>query len=132
MTVARDVLGTVFQNSSAVFLARIENVQGVPLTQASLQAAGYSIWALVPDEPNAPVAVAGQANVPLSVEEVIFNTLQNDAAWTVDEVGYNFRHELDVSEHEAFTEVWRTYQVRYELLPVTGQKIVLRFQVRCI
>ena len=50
----------------------------------------------------------------------------------VDSEGYNFRHELDVSQNEAFPKAGTVYQVRYELTPVLGQKIVFRFQLKSI
>ena len=76
--------------------------------------------------------VTGQESISISFGNVIYNTLQNDESWTVDQDGYNFRYELDVSLNEAFSKVGAIYQVRFELTPVLGQKIVFRFQLKCI
>ncbi len=132
MASAQDIQGTVFRHGSAVFFARVVNNEAQAINQTSIQSASYTIFALAPHEPNSLSAVAGHEDVALTIADVVFDTLQDDDAWTVDSVGYNFRHELDVSSDEAFSEAGRMYQVRYELLPVTGQKIIFRFQVRCI
>ncbi len=132
MAIAKDILGSVFSNGSAVLLARVVDSQGLPVTQASVASVEYSIFALEVDDPLTLTAVVGHEAVTLDIADVIFDTLQNDAAWTLDEVGYNFRHEVDVTTNEAFPQVGRVYQIRYEMLPLSGQKIVFRFQVRCI
>ncbi len=132
MANAKDIQGTVFRNGTAVLLARIVDGHADAVNQASLASGSYTIFALTQDHPQVLTVVEGHEDVALDVEVVIFNSLQTDNGWTVDEVGYNFRHELDVSAEEAFSEAGRVYQVRYELVPVTGQKIVFRFQLRCI
>jgi hypothetical protein len=132
MALARDFCGTVFRHGTAVMLARVVDGQGDNVNQASVASARYSIFALEPNELESLTPVEGHENVSLDVEDVIFDVLQTNGGWTVDEVGYNFRHELDVSTDEAFTGAGRVYQVRYELQPVTGQKLVFRFQLKCI
>ena len=48
------------------------------------------------------------------------------------DVGYNFKHVLDVSEHQAFPTAGRAYRVVYELSPTSGQVILVRFRVHAI
>ena len=132
MPVANDVKGKVFRNGSAVFMARVVNASGQTVNQASVSAIEYTVYELTPDDPSGLSAVTGHIGVALTASAVIYDTLQDDDAWTVDTEGYNFRHELDVSTNEAFSEAGKVYQVRYKLTPVTGQKIVFRFQLRCI
>ena len=132
MSVANDVKGKVYRHGTAVFMARLVTASGQVINQASVSALEYTIYELTMDDPSGLIPVTGHTGVSLTISEVIFDTLQDDDAWAVDSVGYNFRHELDVSANEAFTEAGKVYQVRYELTPVTGQKIVFRFQLRCI
>jgi len=132
MAVAKDIHAAVFRNATALFMARVENATGMAITQSSTSSIRYSVYELNADDPNALTVVVGHDNVTLVVSDVIFDTLQNDQAWTVDTTGYNFRHELDVSLNEAFSQAGQLYQVRYELTPGNGQKIVFRFKVRCI
>ena len=75
---------------------------------------------------------AGHDAASLAVGTTVFDALQNDSLWTVDSTGYNFRHEVDVSTNEAFPQAGVSYQVRYELTPMTGQKVVFRFHLRAI
>ena len=132
MAIAKDIHGTVFRHGTAVLMARVVDAHAEAINQASVASATYTIFALEQDNPMSLVAVVGHEEVALDLEAVIFDTLQTGGGWTADEEGYNFRHELDVSADEAFNEAGRVYQVRYELLPVTGQKIVFRFQLKCV
>ncbi len=132
MAVAKDIHAVVFRDATATFMARVENSSGQAIMQGSVAAVQYSVYQLDKNDPNALSVVVGHDEVTLNVTDVVFDTLQTDLSWTVDTEGYNFRHELDVSLNEAFSIAGGVYQVRYELTPVLGQKIVFRFHVRCI
>lgn len=132
MPQAKDIHGTAFKNGSAVLMARIVDAAGTNVQQAGIAAIEYSIYELDPCRPDVLVAVAGHDGVSLTVANVIFNSLETGGLWTVDDVGYNFRHEINVATSEAFPKAGTHYQVRYELTPASGQKTILRFQVRVI
>ncbi len=132
MTVAKDIQGTVFKDATATFMARVESSAGVNLDQAAVATIQYTIREISLVDPGVQRAIIGHENVLLDKTAVIYDVLQNDSTWTVDATGYNFRHEIDVSQHEAFSQAGEVYQVRYEIVPVVGQKIVFRFCVRCI
>lgn len=132
MPTAKDIHGTAFKNGTAVLMARIVDAAGVNVQQAGIAAIEYSVFELDPCRPDILTAVAGHDGVTLAVTDVIFNALQTGGLWTVDEVGYNFRHEINVSSSEAFPKAGVHYQVRYELTPTTGQKSIVRFQLRTI
>lgn len=132
MPQAKDIHGTAFKNGTALLLARIVDSAGANVQQAGIAAIEYSISELDPCLPDQLTPVAGHDGVELDVADVIFNTLQTGGLWTVDEVGYNFRHEIDVSESEAFPKAGAQYQVRYQLTPTAGQKTIVRFQLRVI
>ena len=132
MAMAKDVHGAVFRNAAATLMARIENSLGQAIDQASVASIHYSVYELDVGDPSVHVAVEGHDQITLDKSNVVFDTLQNDDAWSVDEVGYNFRHEIDVTQNEAFPNAGSVYQVRFEIVPVVGQKIVFRYQLRCI
>ncbi len=132
MSQAKDIFGTAFKNGSAVLMARIVDAAGANVQQAGLAAIEYTIYELDPCRPDQLVAVAGHDGVSLTVANVIFNSLQTGGLWTVDDVGYNFRHEINVGVSEAFPKAGVQYQVRYELTPTAGQKTIVRFQLRVI
>lgn len=132
MAGAQEILGTVFQDATATFLARVEDSAGTNLTQAAVASLLYTVSRVGGDGASEVETVLGHESIALDKTAVVFDTLQTDAQWTVDATGYNFRHEMDVSQYEAFPEAGETYQVRYEVVPTSGQKIVFRFRVRCI
>lgn len=48
----------------------------------------------------------------LSVEDVVFNTIQKDDRWSVDAVGYNLRHDIS---HTLVTDPSVTYRFEYRV-----------------
>jgi hypothetical protein len=121
-----------FKNGSVTLLARVVGKDGANIVQADIASAKYSVYLLDDQDADSRAAVAGHSDVALNVSEVVFNTLQNDALWTVDETGYNFRHVLDVTEHQAFTVAGRRFLVEFALTPNSGQVILVRFRINVI
>ena len=105
---ATEVYSTVFKNGSATMLARVVGADAQPIVRADIASATYSVFLLDGDDPDSRAAVTGQADVSLTVANVIFDTLQTDDLWTVDQTGYNFRHVMDVAAAEAFAGAGRT------------------------
>jgi hypothetical protein len=132
MPQANDIHGTAFKNGSAVLMARIVDSAGVNVQQSGIIAIKYSIYELDPCLPDSLVIVTGHDEVTLTVASVIYNALQTGGLWTIDSVGYNFRHEINVATDEAFPKAGAMYQVRYTLTPTSGQKTIVRFQIRVI
>jgi hypothetical protein len=132
MVAAADIYGTAFKHGSVTLLARVVGQDGTPIQQADIASAKYSVYLLDDQDADSRTAVSGHGDVALSVADVIFNALQDDALWTVDQIGYNFRHALDVSEHQAFTAAGRRFLVEFELRPGAGQVILVRFRLNVI
>ena len=132
MAAAADTYGTAYKNGSVTLLARVVGKDGANIVQADIASAKYSIYLLDDQDADARTAVTGHTDVALTVAAVVFDTLQTDALWTVDETGYNFRHVLDVSAQEAFTIAGRRFLVEFELTPVSGQVILVRFRLNAI
>ena len=132
MAEANDTHGTAFKHGSATLLARVVGADGVNLVQADVAAIEYSIYLLDDGDPDARTAVSGHSEVALEVAGVVFDELQNDALWTVDAVGYNFRHVLDVATDPAFAVAGRRYLVEFQLTPAAEQVILVRFRINVI
>lgn len=124
----------VFENSSGLLMARVDNWAAGYITQAIFGTAKYTIYLLdkdYPDDPNTRTVVENHEDVALVIASVVFDTLQTtamDAAWTKDSTGYNFKHQIDVLTNQAFTIAGRQYLVVVTLVPTTGQEIVLNFR----
>jgi hypothetical protein len=132
MAEAMDIYGTAFKNGSATLMARIVGATGVNIAQADIAAVRYSVYMLDDQNPDGRASVAGHSQVTLPVSQVVLNSLQNDATWTVDAIGYNFRHVLDISAHPAFAVAGRKYLVEYALTPILGQVILVRYRINVI
>ena len=129
---ASDVHGTVFKDGSATLLARVVGADGSAVTQADVASAKYTVYLLDDADPDAGTAVDGHTDVAVSVASLIYNSLQVDDLWDVDQAGYNFKHVLDVSAKTAFATAGRNYRVVFELTPTSGQVILVRFRVHAI
>jgi hypothetical protein len=129
---ARDTQGTVFVGGTAAMLARVLGMTAQPIVQADLSSIAYSIFALDDTDATARTPVTGHSAVVLTVSNVIFNTLQTDAVWTTDTIGYNFLHVIDITTHPAFTLAQQRYLVEYKLTPTSGQPILVRFLINVI
>jgi hypothetical protein len=132
MANAEDIHGVAFKNSSITLLARVTGNDGQNIALADVDSARYSVYLLDDDDADSRTAVTGHSAATLTLADVIFDSLQTDAPWTVDSTGYNFRHVLDVSQNPAFAIAGRRYLVEVELIPPTGQTIIVRFQVNVI
>lgn len=132
MANAAEIHGTVFKNGSATLLARVVGADAMPVATADIASVRYTIYLLDDDDPDAGTAVEGHTAVDLAVSEVILDGLQTDAMWDVDAVGYNFKHELDVTTAQAFATAGRNYRIVFELMPQSGQPILVRFRVNAI
>ena len=132
MAETMDIYGTAFKNGSATLMARIVGATGVNIAQADIAAIRYSVYMLDDQNPDGRALFAGHSQVVLPVYQVVFNSLQNDATWTVDAIGYNFRHVLDISAHPAFAVAGRRYLIEYALTPLLGQTILVRYRINKI
>ena len=132
MANASDIHGVVFKNGSATFLARVVGVQGTCITQANIASAKYTVFLLDENDPDAATPVTGHTDVAVDVASLVYDGLENDDLWDVDDVGYNFKHVLDVAAHQPFATAGRTYRVVFELTPTSGQPILVRFRVHAI
>jgi hypothetical protein len=132
MAEAMDIFGAAFKNGSATLMARIVGPNAVNITQADIATIRYSVYMLDDQDPDGRIPVLGHSQITLPVYQVVFNSLQTDATWTVDATGYNFRHVLDVSTNPAFAVAGRRYLIEYALTPLTGQVILVRFRINVI
>jgi len=130
---ATDIHGQTFKNGTATLLARIVGQGGAAMVQADVSSSSYTIYLLDDQDADSRTPVAGHTDVELTVGAVMFTSLQTDGMWTVDDIGYNFRHLLDVAAHQAFSIAGRRYLVEYRLVPAGGgQVIVVRFRMNVI
>ena len=132
MAEASDIHGTAFKNGSATLLARIVGQDGANILQADVYTIKYTAYLLDDQDSDSRTPVDGHTDMSLTVANIIFDTLQTDATWTVDEYGYNFRHLLDVSVDQAFAVAGRRYLIEYQLTPVAGQMVLVRFRINVI
>ena len=132
MAEARNIDGSAFKNGSVTLMARIVGAAGANILRSDIAAVRYTVFLLDDQDPDERTTITGHDDVALTVASVLFDLLQTDPMWTVDTIGYNFRHVLDVSAHQAFAIAGRRYLIEHRLTPTSGQVIVVRFRINVI
>ena len=123
-----DECGIALENGAAVLMARIVDGTGRSIRRADVAAIAYSIYEINDRLPRGR-AVAGHEGVALDVGEVLFDTLLARGLWTLDAIGYNFRHEFDVPHDDILGTAGKRFGVRYQLTSTFGEKMIIRFQL---
>ena len=113
-------------DSAAWCLARIDGWDGALITQADLSAIEYTIYEHSDDS---RLPVDGNTAIPLTIADVIYDSLQTSDAWDVDTTGYNFALRLDGSSTPQFPNRKRRYSVCVLFTPFHGQAIEMRFML---
>lgn len=132
MAEAVDTHGSVFDGGTITNMARVTGADAANITQADVSSGTYSIFLLDDQDADDRTGIALHQDIVLTIASVIFDTLQTDARWTIDDTGYNFRHTIDISSNAAFETAGRRFLVEYKLTPASGQVIIVRFRVNCI
>jgi len=120
----RVATGTVFEGESAVNLARLVAADGSALNQSSFQdSVALKVFDVTADTPPSEVWTT-----TLAKGDVVFSTLQTDGYWTIDGIGYNFRHTVPAAS--AFPKGGRTYRCEYTLTGIDNAKIRVVTEIR--
>jgi hypothetical protein len=122
-----DIHTTGFKNGTVRLCARVFK-DGADIHRADVATIAYSVFLLDDQDADARTAIEGHSGVSLSAASVIFDTLQSDSQAS----NYNFRHTVPIGVHAAFTIAGRNYLVEYTIMPVAGEKIILRFRVHVL
>lgn len=128
--------GQIIQNSAVELLARVIGQDGSPITAADVSTITCTIYDTTTG--------SSTGNVSLTTTDVVYDTLQLDARWTADQIGYNLAIGLDGNNFPTGGTVYRvectvtpndgsTYKLLWELntqfvFTTTNTPITLQFQ----
>lgn len=124
------VTGTSYERGSTILMARIVGRDRTPIVQATLNALSYEVWNIL-EVPTRKIV----SETALTISGVIYNTLQTDERWTVDDEGYNFLYELPAVSLEnrrtwtAATKDW-FYRVEFKFDPLVGEDFWGIFEIQ--
>ncbi len=124
---------SALKNSAPIFFARVKDADHDAIRQADLTSIRYTIYELDEDEADYTATVTGHVNVSLVIADTVFDALvTQDERWTADAEGYNFRFQPNVSTNSALPVAGRLYRVLVTIAPVTGQPILVAFDIRAV
>ncbi len=129
---AAPIQALVYREGSAILLARVKNWTAEYITQVAISSIAYTVSLVDADDDNTVTAVTGHDGVAIAKADAAFDTLQKDDLWRVDDTGYNFKHQIDVSDNEAFALLGRRYRIDVVLTPVSGQVIRWAYLVEAV
>ncbi len=78
----------VHEDATFFLLGRVTGTDGNPIVQSDVSSIAYEIFRV---RGGRKTSIASGA---LVIADVVFNTLQLDARWDVDTIGYNFRWQV--------------------------------------
>ena len=119
-----------FEQSSVILMARMVDRDGASVQRSHIGSIEYSVYELDFRRPENLTAVRGQEAVALEVAEVVFDSPQIGDWWTVDAMGYNFRHQIYFDRSQKISRAGLRYEVRYEVTLTGGQQAVIRFRLK--
>ena len=109
----------VWEDASAVLMARIRGNDGLNITQSNVTSIAVSVFDRN-DKANASSTAAP------SVASTVFDTLQtSDPRWTTDATGYNFKYEMPAS----FLFGETIYRVEIVFTPTSGDVFPLVYEL---
>ncbi len=132
MGAAVKTLGQVLKNGTATLMARIRGDDAEEIVRADISAIAYTVYLLDDNDPNTRTEIENHEAVAVTVNSVVYDTLQTDDRWTVDATGYNFRHTIPIATYAAFETAGKHFLVEYVLTPVSGQKILVVYDLECL
>lgn len=115
MTLSRPRRDIVTNRSDNVFMARVE-LDGAPAKQADISSVAWDVWD-VTGEPT--LTQSGTA----TVGSTVFDTLQADAKWTRDAIGYNFRFTVPSASFVTGTK----YRIQFKFVSSGGAVFYVLF-----
>lgn len=108
----------VIENSSVTLLARVFDAHGDLITQADIASISLKVYN----------ADSGDEVVPapeVVVAEVVFDEIQKDARWSVDDIGYN----LAIPLGGAAFPTQGNYQIEAKITPTDGLSFYVYWEV---
>lgn len=108
----------VYEDTPAVIMARITDVDGVNINQASVSSVTLAVW----DKDSTSTTAVSTST--LTVSTCIYTTLQT-TNWTADSIGYNFKDTLSTS---AMSTAGHRYLAQYDIVPASGGSYPVQFE----
>ena len=122
MPIPEPIIGVAIEDGGATLLARVVGNDAANITQVSLSSITYKVF-----KKGTTVNIA--ENSPLTIADVVFDTLQTDAVWTKDSTGYNFKVATDVLELPDGNQI---YVFEFKFTPTTGQAFYVLFEINTL
>jgi hypothetical protein len=131
MATANGICSKALASGSIVLMARIVDGAGAAIRPSDVTALEYSAYEVDPFWPEQLTVLRGHHAVALAARDVLFDSPQVDSGWGVDDVGYNFRHEIKFAGDEPLQRARERIEVAYQLTFVSGRRTSVRFILQC-
>ena len=111
-------IATIYEDTGVTCMSRIFGDDGLAVEQSDVSSIDLAVFK------NTTTSATYTAS--LTVADVIFDTLQTDARWSLDSTGYNFRYAVVAS---VFAEGDYTYRLEFKFTPASGSQYFVIFEI---
>lgn len=111
-----------FEDGGIFIMARVVGNDAASITQASISSIAFQVYNM-----DAKHAVAPQS--ALTVNDVVFDSMQTGDRWTEDSTGYNFGYAVAASYLPAGKT---TYRIECVFTPASGENFIVAFEVTTV
>jgi hypothetical protein len=131
MATTNGICSKSLASGSIVLMARVVDRAGAAIRPPDVMAIEYSAYEVDPFWPEQLTVMRGHNAAPLDACRVLFDSPQVGRYWSLDDVGYNFRHELTCDWREPLPHAQQRFEVAYQLTMMSGCRTTVRFKLRC-
>jgi hypothetical protein len=131
MATANGMCGKALASGTIVLMARIVDAAGAAIRPSDVAAMEYSAYEVDPFWPEQLTVLRGHRAAPLATRGVLFDSPQVGRGWSLDDDGYNYRHELSFDCCERWPDTEQRFVVAYQLTMAGGGRATVRFKLRC-
>jgi hypothetical protein len=114
------ITGVAYEDGGCSIMGRITGLDGENIVQADISTITCAVFDRSGTAAGTPAIV---------VADSVFDTLQTDSRWTINDVGYNFRHDVAASILATGGE---EYTFEYKFTPASGEVFQVMSRVRTI
>ncbi|MCC7475126.1 MAG: hypothetical protein IT425_06995 [Pirellulales bacterium] len=131
MILATPLQDAARRNHVVTLMARLVDRDGVCLTPRRVQTIDVSLHQKDADGANAGIDREIQPAHAVDPNALLSRSLCQTGGWRVDDVGFNFRHRVEIPADAVREITIGTFlEVRFHILLTTGEHVIVRFQLR--
>ena len=109
---------TIYEDTGVTCMSRILGDDAAAITQSTTSAITVAVFK--------NTSTTATYTASLTVADVVFDSYQTDARWSLDSTGYNWRYAVVASVFDAGDA---TYRLEFKFTPTSGSQYFVIFEI---